>query len=223
MELHPTFAEVDISLKIKNLRNYAQTANMMGNPYNLLDNANAQTEYRWNLTGFVFTTENTVTLEWKALSAATFNLYSSILSAQTLDSVLVSLNGLGIGYFYIYVDAGQTYISTNNDNYIFNDLSIIGGGGGGTTTTTTTTTTTAAPTTTTTTTTTTAAPVTTTTTTTTTTAAPTTTTTTTTTTAAPTTTTTTTTTTAAPVYSYCLGYSNVSDAAACSDYITFCT
>jgi len=233
MKQHPNFAQVDVSLRIKNLRNYAQTANVMGNPYNLLDTANAQTEYRWNITGFVFTTEDTTTLEWKATGQATFNLYTSILGAQTIDSVLISLNGLGIGYFYTYVDAGQTYISTNNDNYVFNDLSIIGGGG--TTTTTTTTTTTAAPTTTTTTTTTTAAPITTTTTTTTTTAAPTTTTTTTTTTAAPTTTTTTTTTTAAPttttttttttlpVFLYCLGYDASSPAAACSDYITFCT
>jgi len=248
MKQHPNFAQVDVSLRIKNLRNYAQTANVMGNPYNLLDTANAQTEYRWNITGFVFTTEDTTTLEWKATGQPTFNLYTSILGAQTIESVLISLNGLGIGYFYTYVDAGQTYISTNNDNYVFNDLSIIGGGGGGTTTTTTTTTTTAAPTTTTTTTTTTAAPttttttttttaapITTTTTTTTTTAAPTTTTTTTTTTEAPTTTTTTTTTTAAPttttttttttlpVYLFCLGYDVSSPAAACSDYITFCT
>lgn len=203
---HPNFAQVDVSLRIRNLRNYPQTANVMGNPYNLLDTANAQTEYRWNITGFVFTTEDTTTLEWKATGQSTFNLYTSILGAQTIESVLISLNGLGIGYFYTYVDAGQTYISTNNDNYVFNDLSIIGG---------------AAPITTTTTTTTTAAP-TTTTTTTTTTAAPTTTTTTTTTTAAPTTTTTTTTTTL-PVYIFCLGYDASSPAAACSDFITFCT
>ena len=270
---HPNFSQVDVSLRIRNLRNYAQTVNVMGNPYNLLDTANAQTEYRWNITGFVFTTEDTVTLEWKGVNEATYNLYTSILGSQTIEAVITSLNGLGIGYFYTYIDAGLTFISTNNDNYAFNDLSIIGGGGGVTTTTTTTTTTaaptttttttttTAAPTTTTTTTTTTLAPTTTTTTTTTTTAAPTTTTTTTTTTAAPTTTTTTTTTTAAPttttttttttpapttttttttttaapttttttttttlpVYLFCLGYDVSSPAAACSDYITFCT
>lgn len=204
---NPNFAEVDITLSIKSNRNYAQTANLMGNPYNPLDTANAQTEYRWNITGFVFTTEDTTTLEWKAVGGASFTLYVSNLYAQTIQAVLDSLNGLGLGYFYTYVDAGQTYISTNNDNYVFGDLSIIGGGGGATTTTTTTTTT-AAPTTTTTTTTTTAAP--------------TTTTTTTTTTAAPTTTTTTTTTTV-PVFTFCLGYDASDPATACADYITFCT
>jgi hypothetical protein len=255
---HPNFSQVDVSLRIRNLRNYAQTVNVMGNPYNLLDTANAQTEYRWNITGFVFTTEDTVTLEWKGVNEATYNLYTSILGSQTIEAVITSLNGLGIGYFYTYIDAGLTFISTNNDNYAFNDLSITGAGATTTTTTTTTTaapttttttttttaaptttttttTTTAAPTTTTTTTTTTLAPTTTTTTTTTTTAAPTTTTTTTTTTLAPTTTTTTTTTTLAPttttttttttltVYMFCLGYDASDPAAACIDFITFCT
>lgn len=190
------FSEVDITIIVKNNRNYPQTVNVMGNPFNLRDTSNAVTEYKWNLTGFVFTVEYYITLQYRHKNEATFSLYTSNLEGQTVASVVSSLNQLGIGYFYTFVDLGQTIISTTNDTYVFGDLSILPDAGP--TTTTTSTTTTAAPTTTTTTTTTTAAPTTTTTTTTTTTAAPTTTTTTTTTTAAPTTTTTTTTTTAAP-------------------------
>jgi len=186
------FAEVDITIIVKNNRNYTQTANVLGNPYNLRDTANAITEYKWDLTGFVFTIEYYITLQYRHENEASFSLYTSNLESQTVASVVSSLNLLGIGYFYTFVDLGQTIISTTNDTYVFGDLSILPDAG---TTTTTTTTTTEAPTTTTTTTTTTAAPTTTTTTTSTTTEAPTTTTTTTTTTEAPTTTTTTTSTT----------------------------
>jgi len=202
------FAEVDITLRIKNNRDYPQTVNVMGNPYDLLDISNATTEYKWDLTGFVFTTEYYVTLQYRDINSATFSLFTQNLAAITLDGVVAALNLLGIGFFYHYTTGGSTFISTSNNNYVFGDLSILPNAGP--TTTTTTTTTTAAPTTTTTTTTST------------TTAAPTTTTTTTTTTAAPTTTTTTTTTTL-PIFTYCLGYDAASDAAACADYITFCT
>ncbi len=192
------FAEVDVTLRIKNNRDYSQTVNVMGNPYDLLDISNATTEYKWDLTGFSFTTETYVQIEYKDVNQASFSLFTQNLVAQNLNAVITALNLLGIGFFYQFTTGGSTFITTSNDQYVFGNLSIEPTSG--TTTTTTTTTTTAAPTTTTTTTTstTTAAP-TTTTTTTTTTAAPTTTTTTTTTTEAPTTTTTTTsTTTAAP-------------------------
>jgi hypothetical protein len=215
------FAEVDITLRIKNNRDYPQTVNVMGNPYDLLDISNATTEYKWDLTGFVFTTEFYVTLQYKDVNSSSFSLYTQNLVAITLDGVVTALNLLGIGFFYHFTTGGSTFITTSNNNYVFGDLSILPDAGP--TTTTTTTTTTAAPTTTTTTTTTTAAPTTTTTTTSTTTAAPTTTTTTTTTTTAAPTTTTTTTTTTLPVFTYCLGYDVSSDATACADYITFCT
>ena len=206
------FAEVDITLNIKSNRDYPQTANVMSNPYDLLDISNATTEYKWDLTGFVFTTEYYVTIQYRDINSASFSLFTQNLAATTLDGVVAALNILGIGFFYHYTTGGSTFVSTSNDNYVFGDLSILPDAGP--TTTTTTTTTTAAPTTTTTTTTstTTAAPTTTTTTTTsTTTAAPTT-----------TTTTTTSTTTATPVFTYCLGYNASSDSVACADYFTYC-
>jgi hypothetical protein len=153
------FTEVDISLNIKSNVDYNQTANLMGSNINMLDTANAKTEYRWNLTGFVFTTEAFISVEWKAVGAASFNLFSQPLGSQTLEGCIIDLNQLGIGYFNLYTEAGQTYIGTYNDNYAFGDLTIYPSAVAPTTTTTTTaapptttTTTTSAPTTTTTTT-----------------------------------------------------------------------
>jgi len=187
------FEEVTLTLNIKSNRPYPQTANLMGNVYNPLDVSNATTQYKWDLTSFVFTTETYCTLQYKGVNEATFSLFTQNLASQTIDSVVAALNLLGLGFFYKDT-VGGTFIVTTNDDYVFGDLSIEPSASGPTTTTTTTTTT----------------------------AAPTTTTTTTTTTAAPTTTTTTSTTTI-PVYLFCLGYDASDAGAACSDYIIFCT
>jgi uncharacterized delta-60 repeat protein len=118
------FSEVDITLNIKNNRSYTQTINVMGNPYNLLDTSNAKTEYRWNVTTFVFTTETSISLEYKKNSEPTFTTYTSDLDGQNFQAVVTALNNLGIGYFNTYTELGQTYISTNNDNYQFGILDI---------------------------------------------------------------------------------------------------
>jgi hypothetical protein len=183
---------LDIGLQIRNNTNYPQQINVMGNPANLLDTANATTEYRWDLTGFVITFENTISVQYKRNIDPTFDIFTWDLDGSSLQSVVIALNNLGIGYFNLYDELGSTYIGTYNQNYAFGDLNIFNPS---ISTTTTTTTTTIAPTTTTTTTSTTTAAPTTSTTTSTTTTAPTTSTTTSTTTAAPTTSTTTSTTT----------------------------
>jgi hypothetical protein len=190
---------VSITLNIRNNRTYPQRINVLGSPVNPLDTANALTEYRWDITAFVPSSSDTLTLEYQSLGASVFSIYTQELSNPNSDALVAALDGLGIGYFNYYVELGQTYLSTFNDDYVFGNLTI--NSNVTPTTSTTSTTTTAAPTTSTTSTTTTAVPPpTTSTTSTTTTAAPTTSTTSTTTTAAPTTTTSTTstTTTAAP-------------------------
>ena len=188
---------VSITLNIRNNRTYPQRINVLGSPVNPLDTANALTEYRWDITAFVPSSSDTLTLEYQSLGASVFSIYTQELSNPNSDALVAALDGLGIGYFNYYVELGQTYLSTFNDDYVFGNLTI--NSNVTPTTSTTSTTTTAAPTTSTTSTTTTAAP-TTSTTSTTTTAAPTTSTTSTTTTAVPppTTSTTSTTTTAAP-------------------------
>jgi Fe-S cluster biogenesis protein NfuA len=207
-------SEYDISLNIRNNRNYAQTFNGMGGSVNPLDTSNATTEYRYNITTFNFTDENSITIYYKAVSQSVFSSFTAELPSQNPEGLVIALNGLGIGFFNTYVELGQTYLGTYNENYIFGSLDVYNSSIPTTTTTSTSTTTTTifvptttttsttstttslAPTTSTTTTTTSLAPTTTSTTTTTTSLAPTTTSTTTTTTSlAPTTTSTTTTTT----------------------------
>jgi hypothetical protein len=197
---------VAITLNIKNNRNYPTRINVLGSPLNLLDTTNSKTEYRWDITGITFSASCPVTLEYQAEGGASFATYTYELTNGNNNTLAEALNGLGIGYFNVYTELGQTYISTYNDNYVFNQLTVCNASTTSTTTSTTTaaltstttSTTTAAPTTSTTTSTTTAAL--TSTTTSTTTAAPTTSTTTSTTTAALTSTTTSTT-TAAPTTS----------------------
>ena len=207
-------SEFDISLNIINNRNYAQTFNGMGGSVNPLDTSNAKTEYRYNITTFNFTDENSITIYYKSVGQSVFSSFTAELPSQNPEGLVIALNGLGIGFFNTYVELGQTFLGTYNENYIFGSLDVYNSSIPTTTTTSTSTTTTTifvptttttsttstttslAPTTSTTSTTTSLAPTTTSTTTTTTSLAPTTTSTTTTTTSlAPTTTTTTSTTT----------------------------
>jgi hypothetical protein len=196
---------IDISLNIRNNTNYPQQINVMGNPTNLLDTANATTEYRWDITGFTITFQNFVSVQYKRNIDPAFDTFTWELDGTSLNGLVIALNNLGIGYFNLYDELGSTYIGTYNQNYAFGNLDVFNPSISTTTTTTTTT----------------IAPTTTTTTTSTTTAAPTTSTTTTTTTAAPTTTTsTTTTTTTNLVYSeFTLGYSALNGNDSCAQFL----
>ncbi len=190
-----SLACVSITLNIRNNKTYPIRINVLGSPYNPLDTTNAKTEYRWDITAFTPSNDDTLTLEYKQYGAAVFSTYTSQIYNTNIDGIIAALDGLGIGYFQSYTELGQLYLSTFNDTVEFGLLTISNNGAPATSTTTSTTT--APPTTSTTSSTTTAAP--TTSTTSTTTAAPTTSTTSTTT-AAPTTSTTSTT-TAAPTTS----------------------
>ena len=192
---------LDISLNVRNNTTYPQQINVMGNPSNLLDTANATTEYRYDLTGFTITNETSISIPYRRIGDPTFITFTFDLDGTQLQSIVIALNNLGIGYFNLYDELGNTYIGTYNQQYEFGNLNVYNS----TPTTTTTTTTTTIP-------------PTTTTTTTTTTIAPTTTTTTTTTTIAPTTTTTTTTTTLPASTAFNLQPSAISQADACTNY-----
>lgn len=122
------FAEVDLSLTITNNVNYPVQINILGNPYNLLDTANATTEYQWDVTGFTFGLENEVTIEYKLNGAPVFSTYSGQFAPQTLQAVVDVLNGLGIGFFSLYTIGANTYIGTYNDQYTFGNLNIFSPG-----------------------------------------------------------------------------------------------
>lgn len=117
-------ADVQISLAVRNNRNYPLPINILGSPVNLLDTANAYTEYRYTFTGFTFTNQNSVSVQYKPKSASNFSTFTGILQSQTLQGVVDILNQLGIGYFNLYTELGQTYISTNNDNYVFGNVNV---------------------------------------------------------------------------------------------------
>ena len=119
-----TFSEVDLSLDIQSNVDYPVTINILGNPFNPLDTTNAKTEYRWNLTSFTFTTETQVSVQYRPNPNTTFFTFTQDLPEQTLQAVVSALNLLGIGFFNLYTELGQTYIGTYNDNYTFGDLNI---------------------------------------------------------------------------------------------------
>ena len=117
-------SQVDITLHIRNNRNYPQEMNILGNPYNLLDTANAKTEYRYSVSALVFTNENTVSLQYRLKGTTSYILFVQNLGAANMHAVVTALNLLGIGYFNYFVELGLEYIATNNDNYEFGNLNI---------------------------------------------------------------------------------------------------
>lgn len=117
-------SEVNISLNVQNNRDYPQQINVMGNPANLLDTANATTEFRYDVTTFIFTNENSVTIQYKLNGASSYTTFSGILPSKTIQGVVDVLNSLEIGYFNTYTQLGSTYISTYNNNYTFGDINI---------------------------------------------------------------------------------------------------
>jgi hypothetical protein len=152
-----SFAFVGITLNIRNNKTYPIRINVLGSPFNPLDTANAKTEYRWDITAFIPSNDDTITLEYKPVGAAVFSTFTYQIYNTNIQGIISALDALGIGYFQSYTELGQLYLSTYNDNTEFGLLTITNNGAPATSTTTSTTT--AAPTTSTTTTTTTGAPV----------------------------------------------------------------
>jgi len=119
-----SLAEVAITLNIQNNVSYPVQMNVLGNPYNLLDTANAKTQFQYNVTGFTFTNESYVVIQYKANSSSSFSTFTQQLQSQNIQGVVIALNLLGIGSFQTYTQGGQTYISTYNDNFTFGQINI---------------------------------------------------------------------------------------------------
>lgn len=118
-------APAEITILIKSNRSYVQGFNAMGSPYNGNDNANANQEYRYNFTGYVFNTSNSIlSIQVKGIGASSFTTFSVPFSGNTPQSVAETLNTLSIGIFNTYTDLGQTYVSTHNDDNVYGDLTI---------------------------------------------------------------------------------------------------
>lgn len=118
-------AQLDITLVITNNKPYPQDISVMGNPSNLLDTANATTEYRWDITGFSITNENTVSIQYRATgSTEAFSLFVTELGGNNNQSIVDALNLLGIGFFNVYDELGFTYLSTYNQTTEFGNFDI---------------------------------------------------------------------------------------------------
>ena len=118
-------APSEITILIKSNRSYVQGFNAMGSPYNGNDNANANQEYRYNFTGYVFNTSNSIlTIQVKGVGASAFSTFSTPFAGNTVESVAQTLNTLSIGIFNTYTDLGQTYVSTHNDDNVYGNLTI---------------------------------------------------------------------------------------------------
>ena len=59
-----SLADVSITLNIQNNVTYPVRINVLGNPYNPLDTSNAKTQYQYNLTGFTFTNETNLVIQF---------------------------------------------------------------------------------------------------------------------------------------------------------------
>jgi hypothetical protein len=114
----------EISLNIRNNRPYPQKISVLGSPVNPLDTSNALTEYRWNISSFVATASDILTLQYRNKNSAIFSTFTFSLSNPSGQQLANALNQLGIGYFNYYTELGQNYLSTNNDDYVFSDLGI---------------------------------------------------------------------------------------------------
>lgn len=118
-------ADVGITLNIQNNRNYPIEINVLGGPFNPLDTSNATIEYRWDVSSLALSTSDTLVLKYKVGGAANYSIFTAQIIDGNLQSVIIALNTLGIGYFQFYTEFGQSYFSSYNDNYVFDELEII--------------------------------------------------------------------------------------------------
>ena len=133
-------APLVLSTKVINSTTATQTIDLFSSPYDLMQNVNNHTEYKWDITGIAFPATVEVTLQYRTVSAITFSVYDTFTSGNLL-SILAALNALGVSFFYTYSELGFDYIATYSDSYVFGDLTLDTTSGGNTTTTTTSTTT----------------------------------------------------------------------------------
>lgn len=116
--------KTSIGLRVVNNTPATQNVSILGSYFNQSSNVNALTTYEWNVTGFTFGFENTVSIFYKLPSAPTYFIASAPLASQSINSVVASLNSLGLAVFFTYTSGGNTFIGTTNDTYIFNSLNL---------------------------------------------------------------------------------------------------
>jgi uncharacterized delta-60 repeat protein len=117
-------ASINLAFTFRNNVNYPVQIDVLGSPVNLRDTSNAKREFRWDVTSFTFTNEDSLIIQYKSNSATNFLTFITTITTQSYQGIADALNGLGIGFFQYYVESGQDYIGTYNDNYIFGQINV---------------------------------------------------------------------------------------------------
>lgn len=114
-----------VTFNIQNTTNGTIPVSLFGNNADLMDNANATTQYYWNLGTFNITSQNTIILQYKNVGDAFYTLVSVPIVTPTIQGIADALNTLQIGAFFITTSGVNNILNCYNQNLIFNYLNIL--------------------------------------------------------------------------------------------------
>jgi hypothetical protein len=114
-------------LNLVNTTSAPQQVSLFNNPFNQVNNpsaTNTQPLYQWDVTSFTFTSEQTVSIQYKLVGASTFTTVSAAIESSTISSVVSALNSLNIGEFYTYTSGLNTYVAIYSESYVYQNLRV---------------------------------------------------------------------------------------------------
>lgn len=116
-----------IFLNLQNTTSAPQQVSLFNNPFlstSTPSATNTQPLYQWDVTSFTFTSEQTVSIQYKLLGASIFTTVSAAIESSTISSVVAALNSLNIGEFYTYTSGLTTYIAIYSESYVYENLRV---------------------------------------------------------------------------------------------------
>jgi hypothetical protein len=113
-----------ITFQFQNNTNGTIPISAFGDYTDPMDNANATTRYRWNLTGFSVTNENNIYIQYRGVNETSFSTAVVAFSGTSLQDVCNTLNTLNLGAFFVTTSGANTYIDNYNVNVVFGNLSV---------------------------------------------------------------------------------------------------
>jgi hypothetical protein len=83
---------------------------------------NSRTQYGWNITPEDFTVDDFIAIQVRSAGSSSFTTYTAQVLTQSAQGIVDALNSLGVGIFYTATSGGSVYIYTNNDEFVYGDL-----------------------------------------------------------------------------------------------------
>lgn len=117
-------ANTDIILSVVNNTSIVQNAALFTKNDAITNNPNTQ-KYTWDVTGFDFSTMDSIGIEYKLIGEVSFsNKGITAFIIWTIESVVAFLNSSNpsIGTFYYQTINGNTYIFSFTTTYVYGDL-----------------------------------------------------------------------------------------------------